>query len=68
MKSRDGAIFFVINIIENFGRIFVDNVYSNKSIAASPISALPVYILGGIAWFAIPFLATTTMELSAVAL
>jgi SSS family transporter len=68
MKSRDGAIFFIINIIGNFGTIFLDNGYYNKAIAASPISALPGYILGGIAWFAIPFLAATTMGLAAVAL
>ena len=49
MKSRDGAIFFVINIIGNFGTVFLDNGYYNKAIAASPISALPGYVLGGIA-------------------
>jgi SSS family transporter len=68
MKSSNGALFFVINIIGNFGTIFLDNGYYNKAIAASPLSALPGYILGGIAWFAIPFLVATTMELGAVAL
>lgn len=68
MRSRDGAIFFVINIIGNFGTVFLDNGYYNKAIAASPISALPGYVLGGIAWFAVPFLVATTMGLSAVAL
>ncbi len=68
MKSRDGAIFFVINIIGNFGTVFLDNGYYNKTIAASPISALPGYVLGGIAWFAVPFLAATTMGLAAIAL
>jgi SSS family transporter len=68
MRSREGAIFFVINIIGNFGTVFLDNGYYNKAIAASPISALPGYILGGIAWFAVPFLVATTMGLTAVAL
>jgi SSS family transporter len=68
MGSRDGAIFFVINIIGNFGTVFLDNGYYNKAIAASPISALPGYVLGGIAWFAVPFLVATTMGLAAVAL
>jgi len=68
MRSQDGAIFFVINIIGNFGTVFLDNGYYNKAIAASPISALPGYVLGGIAWFAVPFLVATTMGLSAVAL
>jgi SSS family transporter len=68
MKSRDGAIFFIINIIGNFGTVFLDNGYYNKAIAASPISALPGYVLGGMAWFAVPFLAATTMGLAAIAL
>lgn len=68
MRSQEGAIFFVINIIGNFGTVFLDNGYYNKAIAASPVSALPGYILGGISWFAVPFLAATTMGLAAVAL
>ncbi|CAF0785772.1 unnamed protein product [Adineta steineri] len=68
MRSREGAIFFVINIIGNFGTVFLDNGYYNKAIAASPVSALPGYILGGLSWFAVPFLCGTTMGLAAVAL
>jgi SSS family transporter len=68
MRSQEGAIFFVINIIGNFGTVFLDNGYYNKAITASPVSALPGYILGGISWFAVPFLAATTMGLAAVAL
>ncbi|CAF3133293.1 unnamed protein product [Rotaria sp. Silwood2] len=68
MRSQQGAIFFIINIIGNFGTVFLDNGYYNKAIAASPVSALPGYILGGISWFAVPFLAATTMGLAAVAL
>lgn len=68
MRSREGAIFFVINIVGNFGTVFCDNGYYNKAIAASPVSALPGYILGGLSWFAIPWLCATTMGLSALAL
>lgn len=68
MKSKDGAIFFVINIVGNFGTVFCDNAYYNKAIAASPIHALPGYIMGGISWFAIPWLCATTMGLAALAL
>jgi SSS family transporter len=68
MRSEQGAIFFVINIIGNFGSVFVDNGYYNKAIAASPAAALPGYILGGMAWFAVPFVVSTTMGLAAVAL
>ncbi|KAI1812160.1 Na+/solute symporter [Poronia punctata] len=68
MRSTEGAIFFVINIVGNFGTVFLDNGYYNKAIAASPVHALPGYILGGLSWFAIPWLTATTMGLSALAL
>ncbi|KAK8164758.1 urea active transporter [Phyllosticta citrichinensis] len=68
MSSKEGAIFFVINIVGNFGTVFCDNGYYNKAIAASPIHALPGYIMGGLSWFAIPWLAATTMGLAALAL
>ncbi|KAK4097217.1 Na+/solute symporter [Parathielavia hyrcaniae] len=68
MQSREGAIFFVINIVGNFGTVFLDNGYYNKAIAASPVHALPGYILGGLSWFAIPWLTATTMGLAALAM
>ncbi|KAK9236130.1 Sodium:solute symporter family-domain-containing protein [Lipomyces kononenkoae] len=68
MRSQEGAIFFVINLVGNFGTVFLDNGYWNKAIAASPASALPGYVLGGIAWFAIPWLCATTMGLACLAL
>lgn len=40
----------------------------DRAIAASPVHALPGYILGGLSWFAIPWLCATTMGLSALAL
>ena len=97
MRSKEGAIFFVINIGEyfcpafspehiilaypfrpssrgltcavgNFGTVFLDNGYYNKAIAASPVHALPGYVMGGLSWFAIPWLAATTMGLACLAL
>lgn len=68
LRSREGAIFFVINIVGNFGTVFLDNGYWNKAIAASPVHALPGYLIGGLCWFAIPWLTATTMGLSALAL
>jgi hypothetical protein len=68
MRSKEGAIFFVINIVGNFGTVFLDNGYYNKAIAASPVHALPGYILGGLSWFAIPWLTATTMGLAALSL
>ncbi|EPY49600.1 urea transporter [Schizosaccharomyces cryophilus OY26] len=68
MRSREGAIFFIINLAGNFGTVFVDNGYWQKAIAANPASALPGYILGGLSWFAIPWLAATTTGLVCIAL
>lgn len=42
--------------------------YYNKAIAAHPVSALPGYIIGGLSWFAIPWLCATAMGLGALAL
>lgn len=68
MRSTEGVMFFVINIVGNFGTVFCDNGYYNKAIAASPAAALPGYVLGGLSWFAIPWLCATTMGLAAIAL
>ncbi|CAF4371482.1 unnamed protein product [Rotaria sp. Silwood2] len=68
MRSQEGAMFFIINIIGNFGTVFLDNGYFNMTITASYVSALPGYILGGISWSTVSFLAATTMGLAAVAL
>ncbi|KAG8630355.1 hypothetical protein KVT40_001974 [Elsinoe batatas] len=58
MRSREGGIFFVINIIGNFG----------TAIAAGVTNALPGYVMGGLSWFAIPWLAATAMGLAALSL
>ncbi|KAH8677037.1 Sodium:solute symporter family-domain-containing protein [Ilyonectria robusta] len=68
MRSQGGVIFFIINIVGNFGTVFLDNGYYNKAIAAHPVHALPGYIMGGLAWFAIPWLTATALGLSALAL
>ncbi|KAL4951598.1 Sodium:solute symporter family-domain-containing protein [Aspergillus filifer] len=68
MHSREGGIFWVINLVGNFGTVFLDNGYYNKAIAAHPVHAFPGYVIGGLCWFAIPWLCATTMGLSALAL
>ncbi|KAF8417200.1 Sodium:solute symporter family-domain-containing protein [Tirmania nivea] len=68
MRSTEGVMFFIINIVGNFGTVFCDNGYYNKAIAASPASALPGYVLGGLSWFAIPWLCATTMGLACLVL
>lgn len=53
MRSRGGGEFFVINIIGNFGTVFLGNGYHNKAIVALLVDALPGYVMGGLSWFAI---------------
>jgi Na+/proline symporter len=48
--------------------VFCDNGYWNKAISAHPVHALPGYIMGGLSWFAIPWLCATTMGLAALSL
>jgi urea-proton symporter len=47
MLSGDGLMFGVINIVGNFGTVFVDNSYWQSAIAAKPESASKGYVLGG---------------------
>eukprot|EP01026_Neomeris_dumetosa_P065127 TRINITY_DN623_c0_g1_i3.p1 TRINITY_DN623_c0_g1~~TRINITY_DN623_c0_g1_i3.p1 ORF type:complete len:724 (-),score=58.73 TRINITY_DN623_c0_g1_i3:877-2892(-) len=66
--SRGGLIFGIINIIGNFGTVFVDQSYWQSAIAAKPSATYKGYILGGLCWFCIPFSLATTMGLASRAL
>ncbi|MGI0060841.1 MAG: sodium:solute symporter family protein [Nitrosotalea sp.] len=68
MASLGGLIFGIINIVGNFGTVFVDQAYWQRAIAAQPQSTVRGFLLGGMCWFAIPFTLATTMGLTAVAL
>jgi urea-proton symporter len=47
MLSGDGLMFGVINIVGNFGTVFVDQSYWQSAIAARPSAAAKGYLLGG---------------------
>lgn len=64
MWSRSGIFFGIINIVGNFGTVFVDQSYWQGAIAARPSATYKGYLLGGIAWFAIPFSMATTLGLA----
>lgn len=68
MTSKSSGIFLIINLVGNFGTVFLDNGYWNKAISASPASAFKGYVLGGLAWFAIPCLVSLTMGFACIAL
>ncbi|KAF5354180.1 hypothetical protein D9756_007089 [Leucocoprinus leucothites] len=68
MRSKNGIIFGVINIIGNFATVFQDQAYWQRAIASRPATTVKAYLLGGLAWFAIPFTFATTLGLAAAAL
>lgn len=68
MASTGALMFGIINIVGNFGTVFVDQAYWQKAIAARPRSAVKGFIMGGLAWFAIPFTLATTLGLAAIAI
>jgi len=47
MLSANGLMFGIINIVGNFGTVFVDQSYWQSAIAARPESAAKGYLLGG---------------------
>ena len=67
MASAGALVFGIINIVGNFGTVFVDQAYWQRAIAARPRSAVKGFLIGGLAWFAIPFALATTLGLGAVA-
>ncbi|XP_040945094.1 urea-proton symporter DUR3 isoform X2 [Gossypium hirsutum] len=68
IMSSGGLVFGIINIVGNFGTVFVDNGYWVSAIAARPSSAHKGYLLGGLVWFAVPFSLATSLGLGALAL
>ena len=67
LASAGALVFGIINIVGNFGTVFVDQSYWQRAIAARPKSVGGGFIIGGLAWFAIPFTLATTLGLAAVA-
>jgi len=67
MMSLGGLKFGIINVVGNFGTVFVDQSYWQSAIAARPASAHKGYILGGMVWFTIPFALATSLGLFGVA-
>ena len=67
ITSAGGLMFGVINIVGNFGAVFVDQAYWQSAIAATPSASWKGYILGGLCWFSIPFTLATALGIAAVA-
>lgn len=65
MWSMNGLVFGIINVIGNFGTVFVDQSYWQGAIGALPSATYKGYLLGGLCWFAVPFTMATSMGLAA---
>ncbi|OAK96053.1 Na+/solute symporter [Phaeosphaeriaceae sp. SRC1lsM3a] len=68
LKSNFGLVFGVIQLCSGSGTVFLDQAYWQRAIASKPSTAVRAYLLGGLAWFAIPFGFSTTLGLAAAAL
>lgn len=55
IRSLGALKFAILSILEYTGVVFLDNSFHQKGIAADPTSAIPGYVLGGLAWYAMPF-------------
>ena len=66
--SSGGLMFGVINLIGNFGTVFVDQAYWQSSVAAKPRQGVWGFLLGGLCWFCVPFCMATTMSLAYLSL
>ena len=51
MLSSNGLMFGIINIVGNFGTVFVDQSYWQSAMAAHPKSAAPGFVLAGYVYF-----------------
>lgn len=68
LRSLNGLVFGIINLIGNFATVFQDQAYWQRAIASRPATTVKAYLMGGLAWFAVPFTFSTTLGLAAVAL
>ncbi|KAL5452691.1 hypothetical protein PMIN06_005875 [Paraphaeosphaeria minitans] len=55
MTSKGGILFGILHICANFGLVIMDTSFFIKAFSASPQAVVPGYVVGGIAYFAIPW-------------
>lgn len=67
-KTLLHCIFRIINICGNTSTVGVDQAYWQRAIASHPQYAVKAYLMGGLAWFAIPFGLATCIGLAGRAL
>ena len=68
LQSAHGLTFGIINIVGNFGAVFMDQSYWQIAISARDDCVFPGFLLGGLLWFAVPFCMSNSLGLANVAL
>ncbi|KAI9801775.1 MAG: hypothetical protein M1825_003147 [Sarcosagium campestre] len=68
MTSKGGILFGILHICANFGLVIMDTSFFVKSFSAAPQAVVPGYVIGGIAYFAIPWGLGTLMSSVALGL
>ena len=61
---KGGLVFGIVNIVGNFGTVFVDQAYWQSAVAAQPRATVRGFLLGGLVWFSIPFCMATAFGLA----
>lgn len=67
-RSVDGLVFAIDLFASGFSTVWLDQAYWQRAIASKPETSVRAYILGGIAWYGIPFGFATAMGLGCAAL
>jgi len=67
-KSVNGLVFAIDILVAGFSNVWLDQAYWQRAIASRPESSIKAYLLGGIAWYGIPFGFATAMGLGCAAL
>ncbi|PNS14824.1 hypothetical protein CAC42_2053 [Sphaceloma murrayae] len=67
-RSVDGLVFAINLLVAGFSTVWLDQAYWQRAIASRPETSVKAYLLGGIAWYGIPFGFATCMGLGCAAL
>ncbi|OQV06051.1 hypothetical protein CLAIMM_10688 [Cladophialophora immunda] len=67
-QSSTGIKFAAVIFLGSFSTVWLDQAYWQRAIASKPETSVKAYLLGGLAWYGIPYGFATVMGLGAVAL
>lgn len=68
LLTYQAILFGIIHTLANFGLVIMDTGFFAKAFSAAPQAVVPGYIIGGIAYFAIPWCLGTVMSFAALGL